>query len=477
MLPIGDENLGRRRRPIVNYALIGACIAVFAVQGLAPVDAEALVRTWGLVPARLLHDGPFAAHTLITHMFLHGNFLHIGGNMLFLWVFGANIEDEFGHVPYLLFYLGTGVLAGLASVALRSTSDVPGIGASGAISGVLGAYLVLFPLHEIRVVILHPFTVLLWLGSIFLQNRPELPKIGISALYVLLFYVIYNFVGALAGIVSPSRVDSVAHLGGFLGGYLIVLILRRRFGLWPDTPDTAADAQGPVAVARTALADRRTEAERLQEVGNWAEARETLESALAQDEPGDDVRSRVSLHLQLAAVLAQQGELDAAAERVAAGQALAQAHEYADLVAHADLTAGHVAQQANDAAGAERLLQRALAWARAETIQALPAAQVVLAAADLADRLGPAEQGLALRREAVRMLIQARDRRSAVDALIEIGTRLVAAGDTAGAYAARREGLRHARAIYYLDAVERLSAELTARRAGTNRELPETRQG
>ena len=176
MLPIGDENLGRRRRPIVNYALIGACIAVFAVQGLAPVDSESLVRTWGLVPARLLHDGPFAAHTLITHMFLHGNFLHIGGNMLFLWVFGANIEDEFGHVPYLLFYLGTGVLAGLASVALRSTSDVPGIGASGAISGVLGAYLVLFPLSEIRVIILHPFTVLLWLGSLLYAPAAALSR-------------------------------------------------------------------------------------------------------------------------------------------------------------------------------------------------------------------------------------------------------------------------------------------------------------
>ena len=73
MLPIGDENLGRRRRPFVNYALIGACIAVFALQGLAPGDSEAFVRTWGLVPARLLDDGPFAAYTLITHMFLHGN--------------------------------------------------------------------------------------------------------------------------------------------------------------------------------------------------------------------------------------------------------------------------------------------------------------------------------------------------------------------------------------------------------------------
>ena len=357
MLPIGDENLGRRR-PIVNYALIGTCIAVFVLQGLAPGDSEAFVRTWGLVPARLLDDGPFAAYTLITHMFLHGNLLHIGGNMLFLWVFGDNIEDEFGHIPYLLFYLGTGVLAGLASVALRSTSDVPGIGASGAISGVLGAYLVLFPLNEVRVVILHPFTVLLWLGSIFLQNRPELPKIGISALYVLLFYVIYNFMGALMGIISPSRVDSVAHLGGFLGGYLIVLILRSRFGLWPDT---TMETDGPTASLRTGLADRRAEAERLQEVGNWAAARETLEAALKQDELNEDVRSSVSAHLQLAEVLAHQGELDVAAERVAAGRALAQAHEYSDLVAHADLVAGHVAYQANDAAGAGRLLQRALA--------------------------------------------------------------------------------------------------------------------
>ncbi len=469
MIPIGAEDVGRRRLPIVNYALIGTCIAIFVLQGLGLGDSEAFVRTWGLVPARLLHDGPAAAHTLITHMFLHGNLLHIGGNMLFLWVFGDNIEDEFGHIPYLLFYLGTGILAGLASVALRSTSGVPGIGASGAISGVLGAYLVLFPLNEIRVVILHPFTVLLWLGSIFLQNRLELPKIGISALYVLLFYVIYNFVGALAGIVSPSRVDSVAHLGGFLGGYLIVLILRSRFGLWPDT---AVETDTPVAALRTGMTDRRAAAERLQAVGNWGEARATLEAALKQDELRDDVRSSVSAHLQLAEILAHQGELDAARATLATGRALAQAHAYSDLVAHADLVAGHVAHRANDAAGAEQLLKRALEWARAETIQALPAAQTVLAAAELADRLGGAERGLKLRREAVRMFIQARDRRRAVDVLIEIGARLAAAGDTAGAYAARREGLRHAQAIYYLDAVERLSAELKARRASNRRESP-----
>ena len=214
--------------------------------------------------------------------------------MLFLWVFGDNIEDEFGHIPYLLFYLGTGVLAGLASVALRSTSDVPGIGASGAISGVLGAYLVLFPLNEIRVMIaasLHRAA--LARLDLSAKSSPELPKIGIAALYVLLFYVIYNFMGALMGIISPSRVDSVAHLGGFLGGYLIVLILRRRFGLWPDT---TMETDGPTASLRTGMADRRAEAERLQAVGNWAEARETLEAALKQDELSEDVRSNVSVH-------------------------------------------------------------------------------------------------------------------------------------------------------------------------------------
>ncbi|MAG36577.1 MAG: hypothetical protein CL878_10095 [Dehalococcoidia bacterium] len=460
MLPIGDENLGQRRRPIVNYALIGTCIAVFALQELVPGDSEALVRTWGLVPARLLNDGPVAAHTLITHMFLHGNLLHIGGNMLFLWVFGDNIEDEFGHIPYLLFYLGTGVLAGLASVALRATSDVPGIGASGAISGVLGAYLVLFPLNEIRVVILHPFTLLLWLGSLFLQNRPELPKIGVSALYVLLFYLIYNFIGALAGIVSPSRVDSVAHLGGFLGGYLIVLILRGRFGLWPDT--VGAAAEGPTASLRTGMADRQAEAERLQEVGNWPEARKTLEAALKKSELTDDIRSSVSAHLQLAEVLAHQEELDVAAERVAAGRTLAQENGYGDLVARADLVAGRVALQTNNAASAEKLLQSALEWARSETYQTLPTAQTILAAAELADQLGDTRHGLTLRREAVQGFIQARDRRRAVDVLVEIGDRLAATGDFPGARDARREGLRIARAIYYVDAMERLSAELEA---------------
>lgn len=455
MLPIGDESVGRTRRPIVNYSLIAICIMVFGAQGLITDAPDALIRTWGLVPARVLQNSGLETYTLITHMFLHGNIMHIGGNMLFLWVFGDNIEDEFGHVPYLVFYLGAGILAGLASVALRATSDVPGIGASGAISGVLGAYLVLFPLNEIRIVIVHPLTMLLWLGSLFVQDRPELPKVVVPALYVLIFYLIYNCFGALMGYVSPSKVDSVAHLGGFLAGYLTIIILRHLFGLWPDSRDSDL-----TVLSTTSVADQRADARRLQVSGKWAEAREKLEAALQTSDLKGDVRNHVATQLQLAAVLAHLGELGIATECVTAARTLAARNEYSDLLAETDLVAAKVAVQSNDTSSGLELLHSALARARAETIHTIPASRTILGAADVFQKLGDIRKEIALRREAVREFIKAHDRRSAIDALVEIGERLASVGDEAGCREARQEALRMAKRIYYLDATACLSRQL-----------------
>lgn len=148
MIPLSDPDLHSWRKPYVNYTLIGLCAIGFLYElGLGPSGRERFFFQYGLIPAALTQgsgasDIPAVA-TMITSMFLHGSISHFAFNMLFLWVFGDNVEDRYGHVPYLVFYLGTGVIASLAQVYVNPESRIPTIGASGAIAGVLGAYLLL----------------------------------------------------------------------------------------------------------------------------------------------------------------------------------------------------------------------------------------------------------------------------------------------------------------------------------------------
>src|SRR5918998_2127606 len=149
MFPIGDENAGTVIKPFVNWTLIGLCIAVFIYELiLPPARLDAFFLQWGAIPAEItqFHD----LHGLVTSMFLHGGWAHIIGNMAFLLVFGDNVEDAFGHVGYLVFYLLTGLAASAAHIVLNPGSEIPSVGASGAISGVLGAYLILFGGNSIR---------------------------------------------------------------------------------------------------------------------------------------------------------------------------------------------------------------------------------------------------------------------------------------------------------------------------------------
>ncbi len=213
MFPIGDENAGTIIKPYVNWALIGICIAVFVYEYLLPAPRlDAFIFQFGAVPADISRFRDLS--TLLTSMFLHGGLMHLLGNMLFLFIFGDNIEDAMGHISYLLFYLLCGFAAALAQVFLDVNSTIPMIGASGAISGVMGAYILLFPHGKVRTIVLFGF-----IGQIILV--PAWVMIGI-------WFALQLFSGFSAlGIGSDvGGVAFWAHIGGFVAGAVLVWLFR-----------------------------------------------------------------------------------------------------------------------------------------------------------------------------------------------------------------------------------------------------------
>lgn len=221
MFPLRDDN-PTRHRPYVTVGLIGVCILAFLWQNAQP-RYEEVVWHFGLIPAQLLGTGPFipgAANPLITvftSMFLHGGWMHLGGNMLFLWIFGNNIEDSSGHLKFLMFYLLCGIGAALAQVASAPTSEIPMIGASGAVSGVLGAYLLLFPRARV--------STLVFLG-IF---------VTIIRLRAWLLLGVWFGGQALQAALTPPGspgVAFVAHVGGFVAGMVLIGAFKRRGVPW-----------------------------------------------------------------------------------------------------------------------------------------------------------------------------------------------------------------------------------------------------
>ncbi len=221
MIPFRD-NIRSGHFPIVSVAIILACVAVFLVQLISPGAGQA----WAFRPSMLRPGSgttlPDALGALTMSMFMHGGVLHIAGNMLFLWVFGDNVEDRLGHVKYLLFYLGAGIVATLAHALISGFSNVPIVGASGAIAGVLGAYFVLFPHARVRTLIF----------LLFFITVVDLP----APVFLVYWFVIQLFHG-IGSIGLNTGVAYAAHIGGFAAGYLVGRLAIRRGG--PPPPPSA----------------------------------------------------------------------------------------------------------------------------------------------------------------------------------------------------------------------------------------------
>jgi len=240
VLPIKDYAGPRRRMPWMTWAIILLNIIIFLYQVSLGPDASAFMFAYSVVPFAITHGLPqtdllgtstsIPFHTpnpvyltLITSQFLHAGWLHIGGNMLFLYIFGDNVEDRMGHFWFLLFYLFCGIVAGLAQVAVAPASVIPSLGASGAIAGVLAAYLVLFPSARVKTIIfIFIFVTLI-----------TVPAIVLIGLWFLLQF--FNGVASLATVQQGmGGVAYFAHVGGFLTGLVITLLLRER--LQPPAP-------------------------------------------------------------------------------------------------------------------------------------------------------------------------------------------------------------------------------------------------
>ena len=215
MFPIRDHNPSGRT-PIVTYTLMLANIAIFLSYVTILGDDRALYdfyNTYALIPARLAAG--YGYEGLLTSQFLHAGWMHLAGNMLFLWIFGDNVEEEMGHLPFLLFYLTCGVAAGLTQVAFEPSSRVPMVGASGAIAGVMGAYLLLFPRAKVDILIIF---------IIFFRIFP------IPAWIMLALWFGFQFLGGLAAEAGVGGTAYWAHAGGFVAGIVLALPLWLRRG-------------------------------------------------------------------------------------------------------------------------------------------------------------------------------------------------------------------------------------------------------
>jgi membrane associated rhomboid family serine protease len=238
LLPIGDDKTGRQTTPYVNYLIIAINIVVFLIE---LSQGDSFINGYAAIPYEITHGvdlvgrvavrgvpgavipeypGPHPIYlTLLTSMFMHGGWLHIGGNMLFLWIFGDNVEDDFGHLKYLIFYLICGFAASFAQIALDPDSVVPSLGASGAIAGVLGSYLIMFPRNRVRAIV--------FLGFIF-------TIVSLPAFIVIGLWIVTQLFSQFAAISSHSAqtagggVAYMAHIGGFFSGLVLTFLFRSR---------------------------------------------------------------------------------------------------------------------------------------------------------------------------------------------------------------------------------------------------------
>ena len=221
MIPLKDDN-PTKGRPIVSYGIIFFCVIIFLAQlGLSEIELREFTYSYGLIPSVFLgidqlpdnlnKISPIA--TIFTSKFMHGGWMHLIGNMLYMWIFADNIEDDLGTLNFVIFYFVSGVGAAMSQVFVDINSQIPMIGASGAIGGVLGAYLVNYP--NARVLVLIPF-------GFFSQ------LIKIRALYVLGFWFVLQFINSFLSSSSGGGVAYAAHIGGFISGVILILFFNKK---------------------------------------------------------------------------------------------------------------------------------------------------------------------------------------------------------------------------------------------------------
>ena len=209
LFPIGNDNSSRRPLPVVTYALIALNVLVFLIE---LNQGESFIRQWAVVPRQLVTNPSAEIPTIFTSMFMHAGWMHLLGNMLFLWIFGDNVEERLGRAKFLIFYLVCGIAATLAQVAVSAESSIPNLGASGAISGVLAGYLVLLPKGRVRV---------LMRGGVV-----ALPAPVVIGLWIVLQLV--SGIGSFTQSAQTGGIAYMAHIGGFVAGLALAFLLSGR---------------------------------------------------------------------------------------------------------------------------------------------------------------------------------------------------------------------------------------------------------
>ena len=215
IFPIGDQNVIGGHRPLVSYAFIGLNVLIFLYQAsMSPEASASFIYEYGSIPVEIMSGQDW--FTMFTSMFLHGGWMHLIGNMVFLWVFGDNIEAVIGNVPFLVFYLLGGLAASAIHVVFNMGSDVPAVGASGAIAAVLGAYLIMFPKSKIKLIVIIFFT-----------------TFTIPAIYFLGIWIVQQLINGF-GSLGPASAHTGgvawwAHIGGFVFGILAGYFAKRSF--------------------------------------------------------------------------------------------------------------------------------------------------------------------------------------------------------------------------------------------------------
>jgi len=214
MFPVGDDDTALRTTPVVTYGLIAANVFLFLVE---LNGGETFVRDWAFIPSRFSHDPAGNVSTIFTAMFMHGGWMHLFGNMLYLYIFGDNVEDRLGHLGYFLFYVACGIAATFAQYYFNSHSSLPNVGASGAIAGVLGAYILMFPHTRVDVLVIRQII--------------SLPAIAVIGFWIVL--QLFSGFGSIARTDETADTGGVAymaHVGGFVAGLVLAFLFGGRGG-------------------------------------------------------------------------------------------------------------------------------------------------------------------------------------------------------------------------------------------------------